>query len=275
MPTTKKTLYSFRLVTVTSVQRVQRVQRVHHTMLEGIRLLRLLLICIPTWSQQYTWNIYCHYRSQRPSSNQRPHASCTSDIFQSKQKNQSLSRLIKNSHNKTIRESSKENIVMNVLGPQSPLKRKKKLPPECIIRSLSILPGMALQRRMPPMDILGSYQNPCMESASRETGQIRKSKWIQSENASHNPESSCAGWFCDLVLYFQWPCEKLTPVCIFCPVRRRKEIHRSSSDLVIPAWKGTTSGSQAGQITCGHTGSGLDLRTWHCPRGTDPRPWDY
>lgn len=39
--------------------------------------------------------------------------------------NQSLSRLIKNSRNKTIRESSKENIVANDLGLQRPLQGKE------------------------------------------------------------------------------------------------------------------------------------------------------
>ena len=39
-------------------------------------------------------------------------------------------------------------------------------PPECINKNLSILPGMALQMRMPPRDILESYQNPSVESQS-------------------------------------------------------------------------------------------------------------
>ena len=44
-----------------------------------------------------------------------------------------------------------------------------KLPPECI-KSLSVLPGMALQMRMPPTDVLGSCQNPCMGSLNPEKG---------------------------------------------------------------------------------------------------------
>lgn len=50
---------------------------------------------------------------------------CTSNILQRKQQRSVALQTRKNSHNKTIRESSKESIITNDLGPQSPLRWEK------------------------------------------------------------------------------------------------------------------------------------------------------
>ena len=85
-------------------------------------------------------------------------------IISAASRNQSLSKPLRN---QTIRESSTESIVTNDLGPHVPYcSGGESRPPECINKNLSILPGMALQTRMPPRDILESYQNPSVESQS-------------------------------------------------------------------------------------------------------------
>ena len=104
-----------------------------------------------------------------------PEPACTSDIFQSKQKSvaiQAHKKLTKQDDKRVIKRKHRRERPRTAAS----VAAERNLPPECIIKSLSILPGMALHRRMPPTDILGSYQNPCMESPSRKTGQIRESK---------------------------------------------------------------------------------------------------
>ena len=117
------------------------------------------------------------YHSQRSSSPQIQHVpprTCTSYIFQRKQRSVALQTPVKTRTkddkrviNRTHRHERPRTVVS--------IAARKNWPPECICKNRSILPGMALQGRMPPTDILESYQNPSTESPVRNMGQIRMS----------------------------------------------------------------------------------------------------
>ena len=149
------------------------------------------------------------------------HLQTSSDVS----KKRSFPRLTKNSHNK-IRESSKESRHHERPRTAVSVAAEIRLPPECIIKSLSILPGMALQRRMPPRVIMGSDQCPWMESPTWKMDQIRKSNRIQCKSVPHNSEISCAGWFCDFVICFSvamWEAQKRVYILSGASKRNKKK----------------------------------------------------
>ena len=143
------------------------------------------------------WNIYCHYRSQRPSKMPTqimypPEPACTSDIFQSKPKS-----VATQAHKKLTKQDDKshqkENNVANDLGQQRPLQRK-----EICLRSVSSRAYPSCQvwhcirecrQRISwdPIKILA--WNPQAGKQAKSRSQNRS----KAKNASHNPESSCAG----------------------------------------------------------------------------------
>ena len=135
---------------------------------------------------------------------------------------------------------------------------------------------MALQRRMPQTDVLGSCQNPCMGSLNPEKGPKTEVNPGRSEvkalqtTPSYRAQADSATSFYIFIGHMR---EAQKRVYILSD-EKKKEIHRNG-DPGTPAWKGTTAGAQAGQLTCGRRISSQSFQRWHCPRGAASRPVDH
>lgn len=180
---------------------------------------------------------------------------------------------MKNSHNKTIRESSKESIVTDDLKTAVSITAGKNAsgvyhqelihPARYGIAKETVTNGYSgiLSKSLHGMPDPGNGANPEVKQDPKQECFTQSRAIVRRLILRLHFIFSVATW------------EAHSRVYVLS--REKKKETRGNRRPEIPAWEGLTAGTQAGQLTCGRTISGQSSQTWHSPRGTVPRPVDH